>query len=325
MRAGPLSALSPAEQPFLGLPGPALQGLLLLVAAVAFGWIVFRRLALLRVAAPDPRPDRVGSAPPPPAPGRLRPVAPAALPGRRHPPHPDLRRLPGPLPPFAHAARRGLRRGLRAAGARRPGGRRLRLRQGLDGPRRARLLHRGRLWRAVVEAGALPRPARHGRPRRRGLRHPRPDLAADDRRRLLRGQRSRRARGATAALPLASIASRLLGGSVGARAGRRAPLGLLDPQRRPALLPLLPAASRSTSTSSRPCRTSSSRSSSPPGADQAAALRRGRTRTSSSASASRGSRTSPGSTSSTSTAAPTAAAAPTTAPRTRRARRSRRA
>ena len=58
MRAGPLSALSPAEQTFLGLPGPVLQGLLLLVAAVAFGWIVFRRLALLRIAAPDPRTDR---------------------------------------------------------------------------------------------------------------------------------------------------------------------------------------------------------------------------------------------------------------------------
>ena len=60
MRAGLLSALSPAEHTFLGLPGPVLQGLLLLVAAAAFGWIVFRRLALLRAAAPDPRTDRPG-------------------------------------------------------------------------------------------------------------------------------------------------------------------------------------------------------------------------------------------------------------------------
>lgn len=60
MRAGFLSALSPAEQSFLGLPGPVLQGLLLLVAGVALGWILARRLALLRRAAPDPRTDRPG-------------------------------------------------------------------------------------------------------------------------------------------------------------------------------------------------------------------------------------------------------------------------
>jgi len=60
MRAGVLSALAPAEQTVLGLPGPVAHALLLLLALVAFAWILARRLALLRRAAPDPRTDHVG-------------------------------------------------------------------------------------------------------------------------------------------------------------------------------------------------------------------------------------------------------------------------
>jgi Fe-S oxidoreductase len=52
---------APAEQTYLGLPGPALQLVLLLLALSAFGYILWKRIRLLRQAAPDPRLDRVSA------------------------------------------------------------------------------------------------------------------------------------------------------------------------------------------------------------------------------------------------------------------------
>ena len=53
--------LLPAQQSYLGLPGPLLQLLMLLVALGAFAWIINRRAALLRRGAPDPRLDNIGA------------------------------------------------------------------------------------------------------------------------------------------------------------------------------------------------------------------------------------------------------------------------
>jgi Fe-S oxidoreductase len=53
-------ALAPADQSYLGIPGPALQFLLLAVALAAFAWIMYRRITVLRRAAPDPRLDNIG-------------------------------------------------------------------------------------------------------------------------------------------------------------------------------------------------------------------------------------------------------------------------
>jgi Fe-S oxidoreductase len=51
-------APAPAEQIYLGLPGPALQLVLLLLSLSAFAYILWKRIGLLRLAAPDPRLDR---------------------------------------------------------------------------------------------------------------------------------------------------------------------------------------------------------------------------------------------------------------------------
>jgi len=53
-------ALAPAEQTYLAIPGPVLQSLMLVVSLTAFAWILYRRAALLRRAAPDPRLDNIG-------------------------------------------------------------------------------------------------------------------------------------------------------------------------------------------------------------------------------------------------------------------------
>ena len=50
----------PADASLLGIPGPVLHGLLLVAALATFAWIINRRSALLRHAAPDPRLDRIG-------------------------------------------------------------------------------------------------------------------------------------------------------------------------------------------------------------------------------------------------------------------------
>jgi len=60
MQFAVLSTLAPAEQTILGVPGPVLHGVLLLVGLTVCGWIVWRRAALLRLAAPDPRTDQIG-------------------------------------------------------------------------------------------------------------------------------------------------------------------------------------------------------------------------------------------------------------------------
>ena len=60
MHAGLLSVIAPSEGTVLGVPGPVLQGLMLLLAVVAMGWILHRRNALLKAAAPDPRLDQPG-------------------------------------------------------------------------------------------------------------------------------------------------------------------------------------------------------------------------------------------------------------------------
>jgi Fe-S oxidoreductase len=52
--------LAPAEQSYLGIPGPLLQFALLAVALAAFAWIIHRRIGLLRRGAPDPRLDNIG-------------------------------------------------------------------------------------------------------------------------------------------------------------------------------------------------------------------------------------------------------------------------
>ncbi|MBM4060970.1 MAG: (Fe-S)-binding protein [Planctomycetes bacterium] len=56
----PAADPEPASGSPLGIPGPLLHGLLLLVALAAFAWIVRRRLLVLRRGAPDPRLDRLG-------------------------------------------------------------------------------------------------------------------------------------------------------------------------------------------------------------------------------------------------------------------------
>jgi Fe-S oxidoreductase len=55
-----LQTTGPADAGLFGIPGSVLHGALLVVALVAFVWIVIRRAALLRRAAPDPRLDRIG-------------------------------------------------------------------------------------------------------------------------------------------------------------------------------------------------------------------------------------------------------------------------
>lgn len=54
-------SIAPAHNSFLGVPGPLLQGLLLVLALGVFAYVMVRRLAVLRLAAPDPRFDNVGA------------------------------------------------------------------------------------------------------------------------------------------------------------------------------------------------------------------------------------------------------------------------
>ena len=55
-----LQDVEPASGSPLGIPGTVLHGLLLLVTLAAFAWIMQRRIAVLRRGAPDPRLDRIG-------------------------------------------------------------------------------------------------------------------------------------------------------------------------------------------------------------------------------------------------------------------------
>ena len=52
---------APAAQTYLGLSGPALQLLLLVLSLGAFSFIMWKRVGLLRLAAPDPRFDHLGT------------------------------------------------------------------------------------------------------------------------------------------------------------------------------------------------------------------------------------------------------------------------
>ncbi len=52
--------ISPADAVHLGVPAPILHLLLLVVSLGVFGFILGRRIALLRAGAPDPRTDRAG-------------------------------------------------------------------------------------------------------------------------------------------------------------------------------------------------------------------------------------------------------------------------
>ncbi len=53
--------LNPADHTYLGLPGPALQAILLAVSLVVFAWIMWKRIGLLRLGAPDPRLDHIAA------------------------------------------------------------------------------------------------------------------------------------------------------------------------------------------------------------------------------------------------------------------------
>ena len=53
--------MNPAEQTYLGLPGPALQAVLLAVSLGFFAFIMWKRIGLLRIGAPDPRLDHLGA------------------------------------------------------------------------------------------------------------------------------------------------------------------------------------------------------------------------------------------------------------------------
>ena len=52
---------APAAQTYLGLSGPALQLLLLVLSLGAFGFIMWKRVGLLRLGAPDPRLDQLAT------------------------------------------------------------------------------------------------------------------------------------------------------------------------------------------------------------------------------------------------------------------------
>jgi Fe-S oxidoreductase len=52
---------APAAQTYFGLSGPALQLLLLILSLGAFGFIMWKRVGLLRLGAPDPRFDQPGT------------------------------------------------------------------------------------------------------------------------------------------------------------------------------------------------------------------------------------------------------------------------
>ncbi len=60
MNAYSVFAAAPATERLLGIPGPVLQGLLLLAAVTLFAFILGRRLVLLTQAAPDDRRGHVG-------------------------------------------------------------------------------------------------------------------------------------------------------------------------------------------------------------------------------------------------------------------------
>ncbi|MBT8461796.1 MAG: hypothetical protein KJO44_04665, partial [Gemmatimonadetes bacterium] len=54
-------APAPAAQTYLGLSGPALQLVLLILSLGAFSFIMWKRFGLLRLGAPDPRLDHLGT------------------------------------------------------------------------------------------------------------------------------------------------------------------------------------------------------------------------------------------------------------------------
>jgi hypothetical protein len=60
MNAYSVLAVEPATERLVGIPGPVLQGLLLLLALGLFAFILARRLLLLAHAAPDDRQGRLG-------------------------------------------------------------------------------------------------------------------------------------------------------------------------------------------------------------------------------------------------------------------------
>jgi ferredoxin len=53
--------MNPADQSYLGLPGPALQAILLALSLGFFAFIMWKRIGLLRLGAPDPRLDHIGA------------------------------------------------------------------------------------------------------------------------------------------------------------------------------------------------------------------------------------------------------------------------
>ncbi|KPK65456.1 MAG: electron transfer flavoprotein [Gemmatimonas sp. SG8_38_2] len=53
--------MNPADHSYLGLPGPALQAVLLAMSLGLFSFIMWKRIGLLRLGAPDPRLDRIGT------------------------------------------------------------------------------------------------------------------------------------------------------------------------------------------------------------------------------------------------------------------------
>ena len=60
---GPLSTIpAPASQQLLGIPAPAVHLILLIAALGSFGFILWKRLSVLRLASSDPRdftPDQI--------------------------------------------------------------------------------------------------------------------------------------------------------------------------------------------------------------------------------------------------------------------------
>jgi Fe-S oxidoreductase len=53
------TSFAPASQQALGLPAPAIHLILLLIALISFSFILWKRIAVLRRANPDPRSDRI--------------------------------------------------------------------------------------------------------------------------------------------------------------------------------------------------------------------------------------------------------------------------
>jgi Fe-S oxidoreductase len=55
-----MAIIEPADFPIAGIPAPAVSAIILIAALSLFAYIMYRRLALLRIGMPDPRFDRIG-------------------------------------------------------------------------------------------------------------------------------------------------------------------------------------------------------------------------------------------------------------------------